>query len=368
MSAETAFEGDLRPLEFSALPGWETDDHASAFAAFLRSARQMVQQPPRDGWLGVHGRDLQRIARAALVLDGAKDPLKARQFFETWFQPVSVLPRAEQPFLTGYFEPEVGGSLTPSDHFRYPLFKRPADLVDVTDANRPEGFDAAYMFARATGDGLRPYFDRSEIEDGALAGRGLELVYLADPVDVFFIHVQGSATIRLADRRMRVAYAAKAGHPYTSIGKRLIEQGLATPETMTLDSLRRWLKDHPDDGARLMRLNRSYVFFRELDQIGLDPDLGAIAAAGVQITPGRSLAVDHRLHAYGTPVWIEADLPLGDAGSLLSVHRLLIAQDTGSAIVGAARGDLFCGLGASAGKRAGCIRHIPRTFVMLKPI
>jgi len=359
---------DLVDLAFADLAGWQADDHAEAFAAFLMSARQMLASPPAGAGLGVDVAALCRAAVEALDLPQPVSTLVARRFFERRFRPVAVRPRGEPPFLTGYFEPEVDGALRPTERFRYPLYRRPDDLVDIDAGNRPSGWDIDNRFARRDATGLLPYHDRAAIEDGALAGRGLELVYLADPIDAFFIHVQGSASIRLAEGgRMRVAYAAKAGHAYTSIGKRLIERGLASPDTMTLQTLRTWLDEHPVDGAQLMRENRSYVFFAALPGNQL-PALGAVAAAGVQITPGRSLAIDHRQHVYGTPIWLDARLPVGEDAALRPVRRLMIAQDTGSAIVGPARGDMFIGLGAAAGVVAGRLRHQPEAFVMLKPI
>lgn len=352
---------------FGDLAGWADDDHAAAFAAFFRSAEAMVANPPADGALRVTGASLAKVAAAALECPAARtDKTLARTFFETHFAPARV--NDSSAFLTGYYEPEVAGSLRPDAQFRFPLYRRPDDLINVDPTSMPEGWDPGMIFGRKTEDGIVPYHDRPAIMDGALAGRGLELVYLADPIDVFFIHVQGSATIRLTDgARLRVAYAAKSGHLYTSIGKKLIERGIATPATMTLAYLRNWLAAHPDEADALMRENRSYVFFQALDQTALDPDLGAIAAAGVQITPGRSLAVDRALHTYGMPIWLEAQLPIGADGAVEPFRRLMVAQDTGSAIVGAARGDIFFGTGSAAGEIAGRIRHQPEAFVMLVP-
>jgi membrane-bound lytic murein transglycosylase A len=200
---------------------------------------------------------------------------------------------------------------------------------------------------------------------GHLDGRGLELVWLADPVDAFFIHVQGAARIALADgRTMRVTYAAKTGHPYTAIGRVLIEQGALTRETATMQGIRAWLAAHKDDAhgdaaAAVLAHNRSYIFFREAPVS--DPALGPIAAAKVPLTAGRSLAVDRLLHTFHTPVWIETMLPGGEA-----FRRLTIAHDTGSAIVGPARGDIFFGSGAAAGAIAGAMRSGGR-FVVLLP-
>lgn len=367
MSRQAATAAGWEIARYGDLAGWSEDDHAAAFAAFFRSAEAMVAHPPADGALGVTGSALATSAAAAVKCPAARnDRTLARTFFETHFVPVRM--NDAPAFLTGYYEPEVAGSLVPTDPFRFPLYRRPSDLIDVDPAAAPDGWDPAMMFGRKTEGGIAPYHDRPSITDGALAGRGLELVFLADPIDVFFIHVQGSATIRLPDgARLRVAYAAKSGHAYTSIGKKLIERGIATPDTMTLAHLRHWLAAHPIEGDALMRENRSYVFFQALDQAALDPDLGAIAAAGVQITPGRSLAVDCVLHAYGTPIWLDAQLPIGVDGATEPFRRLVIAQDTGSAIVGAARGDIFFGTGSAAGDIAGRIRHQPDAFVMLVP-
>ena len=357
---------DLLPLAFADLPGWADAGHAAALAAFRRQARTWAERPPKTRALGIDGAALAAAGRAALALTGADDET-ARAFFEARFTPARIVPRHGEPFLTGYFEPELAGSRRRGGRFAVPLLARPADLVDVDDTTRPADLDPSYAFARRTPQGdLVAYFDRGEIEDGALAGRGLELVFVEDPVDAFFVHVQGSVRIRLAEGGvMRLAYAAKAGHPYTSIAKRLIARGVATPETMTADVLRTWLETHPDEAVGLMRENRSYVFFAE--QPDLEPDLGAVAAAKVQLTPGVSLAVDRTLHTFGTPIFLDADLPLGVDGTLVPVHRLMVAQDTGSAIVGAARGDVFVGLGEDAGRLAGLVRHRPRAFVALIP-
>ena len=358
---------DLRPLAFADLPGWRDARLAPTFRAFRRAAPRRLADPPKTRALGIDGAALTAAARAALARPADVDETAARAFFEAHFTPLAVEPVGSTPFLTGYFEPESNGTRRSDDpRFAVPLLKRPDDLVDVDAANRPEGWDPAVAFARATPSGLVPFFDRGEIEDGALAGRGLELVRLADPVEAFFVHVQGSARIRLVEGgALRVAYAAKAGHPYTSIGRLAIERGLIAAEAMTLDRLRDWLQAHPLEARALMRENRSYVFFAE--QSGLDDDLGAIAAAGVQLTPGISLAVDRTLHTFGVPIFLDADLPLGPDGAIEPFRRLMLAEDTGSAIVGPARGDVFVGLGVEAGRRAGRIRHAPRAFVVLAP-
>ncbi len=357
---------DLEPLTFADLPGWAAAGHAAAFAAFRRQAAVWGEAGPKTRGLGIDGAALAAAGRAALET-ATLDDTAARAFFEARFTPARVVPRTGSAFLTGYYEPELDGSRRPTARFRVALLARPDDLVDVDDTNRPPGLDPSYAFARRTADGaLVASFDRGEIEDGALAGRGLELVFVEDPVDAFFVHVQGSARIRLdGGSVMRLAYAAKAGHPYTSIAKVLIARGVATANEMTADVLRVWLKANPTEASALMRTNRSYVFFAE--QPDLDPDLGAVAAAKVQLTPRVSLAVDRTLHTFGTPIFVDAELPLGEDGETGPFHRLMIAQDTGSAIVGPARGDVFVGLGETAGGIAGRIRHVPNEFVVLVP-
>lgn len=359
---------DLVPLAFADLPGWGEAALAPAFAAFRRAAPHRVAKPPKTRALGIDGAALARLSALALDLSETFDEPAARAFFETHFAPHRIVPREGQPFLTGYFEPEVEGTRRGGDpRFPVPLLARPDDLVDVDESNRPADLDPSHAFARRSEDGtLVAYPDRAAIEDGALADRGLELVHLADPVEAFFVHVQGSVRIRLVEGGvMRLAYAAKAGHPYTSIGRLAIERGLIAEEEMTLERLRRWLTDHPAEGRALMRENQSYVFFAE--QTGLDDDLGAVAASGVQLTPRVSLAVDRTLTTFGTPIFLAADLPTGTDGAIEPFRRLMLAEDTGSAIVGPARGDVFFGLGRAAAAVAGRIRHVPDAFVALVP-
>lgn len=358
---------DLVPLAFADLPGWREATLAPTFRAFRRAAPRRIAHPPKTRALGIDAVALVRVAEAALALPETVDETAARAFFETWFAPARVDPRDGDPFLTGYFEPELEGTRRADDpHFPVPLLARPDDLVEIDDRTRPAAMDPTYAFARSTPTGLVPYWDRAEIEDGALAGRGLERVFLADPVDAFFVHVQGSVRVRLVEGGVvRLAYDGKAGHPYTSIGRRAIERGLIAAGDMTLETLRVWLKAHPVEARALMRENRSFVFFAE--QAGLDDDLGAVAASGVQLTPGVSLAVDRTLHTFGAPIFLDADLPIGPGGEMRPFRRLMLAEDTGSAIVGPARGDVFFGCGPAAGEIAGRLRHAPRAFVVLVP-
>jgi membrane-bound lytic murein transglycosylase A len=356
---------DLEAMGFADLPGW-ADTDPSPVVAILAERGAAPAEPPPTGALGVDGAALRAIAVDAARLPSPGDAAAARAFFEARFVPHRVVPREGHPFLTGYWEPELPGSRTPTARFRHPLFARPDDLVEVDPEAPPQGVPKGYAFARRTAEGFAPYLDRAAIEDGALAGRGLERVFLEDPVDAYFVHVQGSVRIRLDDGGvMRLAYAGKAGHPYTSIGRLAIERGLISADAMSAEVLADRLRADPRAGRALMRENRSFVFFRE--QTDLDPARGAVAAAGLPLTPGVSLAVDRILHTFGTPIFLAADLPTGEDGAVEPFRRLMSADDTGSAIVGPARGDVFVGLGGDAARIAGRFRHAADLFAVLVP-
>jgi membrane-bound lytic murein transglycosylase A len=303
-------------LGFGDLEGWAEDDHAAALRAFLVTCDLLEG----DDWSGL----------ARLAWDVGSEG--ARGFFETRFRPVLVEDGAPALF-TGYYEPEIDGALEPSDRFPVPLFRLPPEA--------PSG---------------RPWLTRAQIEDGALAGRGLEIAWVEDAVEAFFLQVQGSGRIRLPDGRvLRLGYAGKNGHPYASVGRMLIERGMLAAGEATADAVRGWLRRHPEEGRAAMRANASFVFFRELD---VPPELGPLGAMGRPVTPLRSLAVDPAHVPLGAPAWIETT----EAERL---RRLMVAQDVGGAIKGAQRADIFVGTGPEAGQRAGRIRDGGRLAVLL---
>jgi len=344
----------LKPVDFADCPGWRDDRQVEAFRAFARSAERVREKPYKSGSLGISFGALAPIfadSRETIV----ESDSQARAFFEKWFRPALIENTdAASGFVTGFYEPEVVASPARTATFTVPFLRRPADLVDVDDNNRPDGFDPYFAFARQTSAGLIEYFDRPAIESGALDGRGLEIAYVASQVDAFFIHVQGAARLKMTDGLLRrITYAAKTGHRFTGIGKILLESGEVAPDKMSMQSIRAWLADHPDKAQALMWNNHSYIFFREAEVE--DELLGPIAAAKVPLTGGRSLAVDRLLHTFGTPFYIHSPELKAFGGDHFS--RLMIAQDTGSAIIGPARGDLFAGSGDAAGEIAGGIRH-----------
>lgn len=352
----------LERISFRSLETWHADDHAAAFACFLATADAALSdlkplrpaQPVFDG--------LAKVFRAAQTIDPA-DSEAVKLYFETFFEPFQVKPHEGQGFLTGYYEPEIRGSLARSRAFPTPVLKRPDDLVSFHHQAPPPPVPPELSAARRTSSGLVPYFDRAAIEDGALAGKKLEILYLPDPVELFFAQVQGSARIRLPDGRlMRLTYAGRNGHPYTMIGKIIVAEGHIALADLTLERFKTWLKSNPEHARRIMRLNKSYIFF-ELSPCS-DAEAGPTGAASVPLRAHRSIAIDRSIWCYGLPFFIRAQLPDID-GKICSFERLMIAQDTGSAILGPARADLFLGSGDQAGRQAGLIRHKGDFFVLL---
>ncbi|MEM7462415.1 MAG: MltA domain-containing protein [Pseudomonadota bacterium] len=358
-----------RKSSFASIDGWRDDDHIAAFACFRVSARKLLEQSYKQGNFGPLIPELSKIASDSLDAPYGErmDNSVARELFENHFVPYRHLGSESERFsgfVTGYYEPEIDASLTRTASHSVPLYARPADLVEINSEIRPDDWDETYRYARKREDGYEPYFDRAQIEQGALSGRGLEIAWIENPVDAFFIHIQGSARLRFAGgKSRRLSYSAKNGHPYTSIGSILVRDGLMAKEQVTMDTLRSWMKKNPAAATKLMRQNRSYIFFSLQDDT--DPSLGPVGAASVPLTPGRSLAVDHTLFTYGMPVWLKTRNPL--PGQASPYQRLMIAQDTGSAIRGPARGDIFVGSGDEAGMVAGSIRH-DCEFIVLLPV
>ncbi|PVB62109.1 transglycosylase [Labrenzia sp. 011] len=347
-------------VSYTDLAGWQQDDHPAALTSFLRFCDPAVTVPEGPDILRPSAEEMTRICVAARAAnDGSATA--ARLFFESRFTPFRL---TEPGFVTGYYEPEVAASRTRTGTFSVPLHRKPSGLEAVTGESRPENWPAHLSHGRRTGDTLSELPDRGAIMDGALDDEQLELAWLADPVDAFFIHVQGSARLRLTDGSvMRVGYAGKTGHPYTGIGRLLVKRGEGTPEDFTMAGLRAWLAEHPDRRDDLFRENRSYIFFREVTETG--PQEGPVGAAGLPLTPGRSLAIDPAHLPYGALVFVASGFEDPDRTGT-KFARLVVADDTGSAIRGRARGDIFTGSGDAAGKVAGAIRH-RASFTVLVP-
>jgi membrane-bound lytic murein transglycosylase A len=349
-------EARFTPASFADLPGWAGDDHAAALAAFAISCPRLTRMPP--GPLG-GAADWKRVCDAAASVDPSS-PQAARAYFERHFEPlqVSAADGDVEGLITGYYEPELNGSLERSGLYTVPLYRRPPDLVAVDLGRFDEELKGKRIAGRVIGGRLVPYHDRAGIDRGVLKGRDLELVWVDSAADAFFLHIQGSGRVRLRDGTIvRVGYAGTNGHPYSSIGRELIDRGEVPREEMSMQAIRKWLAAHPADGAKLMRTNKSYVFFRELE------GPGPLGALGAPLTPGRSLAIDRRRFPLGMPVWLATVLP-GDAAQ--PFRRLMVAQDTGGAIRGSVRADIFWGPGSEAAARAGAMQS-PGRYWFLRP-
>ncbi|ACL56008.1 murein transglycosylase A [Methylobacterium nodulans] len=359
-------EAVLEPVAVSRLPGFAADDLGAALAAFRASCAQMSRPVPAEAIPGSPSQDLAAACAAAPA-----DPAGARSFFETWFdayritRPARAAPSERQAgFLTGYFEPELQGSLVPTPDFTVPALARPDDLVSLEPGETLPGLEAGLRAARRLEAGFAPYPDRAAIEDGALGQRARPLLYLRDAVDLLVLQVQGSGRVRLTDGRVvRLAYDGRNGQPYTSVARLLVTEGHLPLEGLTLARWTAWLRANPETARRLIRRNAAYVFFRLEESPPEAP--GPLGGGGAPLTPGRSLAVDAALWRYGLPFWLEGSLPTPEGGAV-PLARLVIAQDTGSAIVGPARGDLYLGTGPVAGAVAGLLRD-PARFVVLLP-
>jgi membrane-bound lytic murein transglycosylase A len=353
------------PAAWSEIAGWADDDHLPAFNAFRTSCRPIAAQrkPPTDAKpLGISLRDPCHAARAAEI----SDSVKAREFFERHFQPLRISKLGDtEGFVTGYYEPIIDGSRTQSDVYNVPVYRRPSNLFVRGVKSGAVGLpNKGQVFRKIGRRKLVPYYDRGEIEDGVIAGRGLEIVWLKSQTDLLFTQIQGSARVRLEDGgTVRINYDAHNGYPYTPVGRILIERNIVPKDQMSMQRIRQWMDENPDGAKELRRQNRSYVFFREVQLSDKDE---AVGAQGVPLTPGRSIAVDKSLHVYGTPFFIEGELPIESEQSKTPFRRLMIAQDTGSAIVGPARADLYFGAGAEAGQVSGRMRHNAR-FALLLP-
>lgn len=369
----------LKPVAFRDLPGWSADDHAAALPALLRTCARFARQPdttrlpptpgaPGDATAGdvpgVGGTLADwRAACAAAAQVPANDTAAARAFFEAQFRPFHAANNREPVGLfTGYYEAELRGSRQRSETYSVPIYRTPADLVSVDLSDFSSEFAGRTIAGKVVQGKLKPYDDRATIEKGSLANQELELIWVDDPIDAFFLQVQGSGRVAMDDGSIaRVGYANKNGHIYTAIGRELVKRGVMTPDQVSMQSLRAWLKANPAEAEALMNTNRSYVFFREIP--GAKPDEGPLGAQSVPLTPERSLAVDRKFVPLGVPVWLDAGNP--DDKNAPRLRRLLIAQDTGGAIRGPVRGDVFWGWGEAAADKAGAMRDRGEYYILL---
>ena len=348
-------------VTYGTLPGWASDDHLAAFKAFLKSC-QRVMTAPRDKSAAANL--AVACAEAVKMAPAVQTKEAARAFFEKNFTPHAVVNKNRPGMVTGYYEPLLHGSRKQHGPYQTPIYRRPDDLVTViAETHRGAVKRGTFTHARKTATGTEPYFTRAEIDQGALKGKGLELLYFKDPVDVFFMQIQGSGRVQLNDgTTIRVQYDGKNGYPYSSIGRYLIEKALLAADRVSMGALINWLKADPERAKPVLWHNQSYVFFREIKAAD---DAGApLGAMNVPLTSGRSLALDPAFHVLGSPVYVSAP-SIKHVPNAAPFHRLMVGQDVGSAIKGPERGDLYFGSGEAAGKIAGGTKHPAKFFVLV---
>ena len=372
----------VRKASFSDLPGWQQDDQYAAAVALQKSCSVIMKQNPGKemitGGLAGTFADWHSVCQDAENLP-VGDEQSARRFFQTRFTPYQIIAgEHRQGLFTGYYEALLHGSRTRHAPYLIPIYGRPSDLVAVHLGDFKPDLKGETIFGHVKDGNLKPYFSRKQIENGAMQDKAPEIVWVDNAVDAFFLHIQGSGRILMDDGTvLRVGYAAQNGQPYTAIGHDLVARGDIPKKDISMQSIRAWLESHPDQAPQVMDLNESYVFFRVLDA---GKDEGPMGAEGVPLTPGRSLAVDHRKLPYGVPVYIDAQDPRPEAQAVSQalaagqplhedkksdkekeddgprLDRLMIAQDTGGAIRGPIRGDVFWGSGHEAAAIAGVMK------------
>ena len=355
----------LEPAALSDLVGWGEDPLDGFAGALGRTCDAMAasgRAAATSAGSAFAGTLEDWRAVCALVSSGAAgDDLRAG--LERELQPWAMRDGdgGDQALVTGYYEPLLRGSRRPDARYSVPLHVRPPELIDVDLGAFREDLRGRRLAGIVRGERLVPFADRARLEEGALAGRGLELLWVDDPIDAFFLHIQGSGRVELPDStHLRVGYAAQNGHPYVAIGRELVARGAMPLEDVTMQSIRAWLAAHPAEASAVMRSNPSYVFFRELQ------GEGPVGSQGVELTPYRSIAVDPAFVPLGLTVWLEGQLPSPRPGEPdRPLRRLVVAQDTGGAIRGPLRADLFCGHGDEAAEVAGRLKHPARAWLLL---
>ncbi len=356
---------ELEAMELADLPGWEEDLLAGALPALRRSCEVVANwadSDTLDTLTSALNPERWRGICAQLVELGPGDEQPLRALLTSELRPYAVSNRGDlEGLFTGYYEPTLAGSRLQTEKFRFPLYRRPPELVSVDLGEFREDLRGRRLAGRVEAGVLSPYFDRVEIEAGGLSQRGLELVWVDDPYDAFFLHIQGSGRVELVEGGfLRVGYAGQNGHPYFAIGRALVDRGVLTLEEVSLQTIRAWLEAHPEEAPEVLAQNPSFVFFRQLHEEG------PVGSLGVVLTPERSLAVDSAFVPLGLPVWVDTSAPASDPlAPARPFRRLMVAQDTGGAIRGPVRGDVFWGHGPDAAPVAGHMKDQGRLWLLL---
>jgi membrane-bound lytic murein transglycosylase A len=335
-------KGDIKlnQVEFSDLNGWEFDDHKKALQALVHSCAKFAKMPQNrlvGGQIGnIRASDFRDVCDIAEMVKPMSNS-QTKNFFENWFRPFLVQTRygRDSGTFTGYYESSLNGSRVKTDRYKYPIYGRPKDLTS------------------------EPYLSRAEIEDGALSGKGLEIIYVDDRAELFFLHIQGSGRIKLPDgNEVHVSFAGKNNQPFTAVSNYMVDRGYINRAQMNAKSVKNWLKDNPDKADEVMNVNAAYTFFKIADGEYV------VGGQGVPLIAERSLAIDSEIIPYGLPMWLETDLTR-KGGARETYNHLFVAQDTGSAIKGTIRGDIFFGFGDEAEDKASYMNAKGRYFILL---
>ena len=348
-TAAESVRGRLERAPWEGLPRFNSDNPTEALVAFLQSCAALKTKP-----------EWQDVCNVAYSLPAKPKPDTVLQFFRANFEPFRVVnaDETETGLVTGYYEPLLRGSRIWTPQYRYPIYAAPQDLITVELSDVYPDLKYRRLRGRLVGNKLVPYLERGEIGSDAAPLKGLEIAYVDNAVELFFLEIQGSGQIQLPDgSRIRVGYADQNGHPFRSLGGVLIRRGEIKPERASMQGIKEWARRYPAKVQKFMNANPSFVFFKELPgNLG-----GPIGTLGVPLTPERSIAVDTRVIPLGVPVYLSTTFP----GTRQELNRLMVAQDTGGAINGAVRADFFWGFGDEAGAQAGRMKQAVRMWVLL---
>ncbi|KTD67816.1 membrane-bound lytic murein transglycosylase [Legionella steelei] len=355
----------FRQADFDRLPGWKSADLKKSLQTFQTSCRAFIKQSPEQvvgtEHIDLQVKDWQPACIAALKISPT-DEQEVKHFFEKWFTPVEFTDTGEKPGLfTGYYVPAIKGSYTKSKEFHVPLYETPDDLVTTDLGLFFNDLKNRRLIGRLEGKKLVPYYTRAQINHGALKGKARVLVWINSPIDRLFLEIQGSGVIELEDgKRLYVGYDAQNGAPYTAIAGVLIKKGVMTKDNASMQAIKRYLEAHPKQMDKVINKNKSFVFFRKMS------DGSALGSQGVALTPGYSLAIDKQWVPMGAPLWLATTRPDStNPDENKPMQRLMIAQDTGGAIRGKVRGDVFWGGGEKATLIAGHMKNHGHYWILL---
>ncbi|UTW55441.1 murein transglycosylase A [Kordiimonas sp. SCSIO 12610] len=353
-------------VDFAELPGWvDSQDINGGFKAFLKTCDSLLKKADgarlQGAQIGGTAADWKPVCNAANAINRLS-MVEVRTFYEANFKAFEVsLNGNHEGLFTGYFEPLLKGSFKKSDRFQHAIYSLPKDLVSVDLGRFRPDLKGERIAGKIQNNRLIPYEDRAAIDTGALEQKADVLLWVDSPIDVFFLHIQGSGRVEMPDGTLQgVGYAGQNGHVYRAIGRDLIDMGEIERENISMQSIRSWLEKNTDSAQALMQKNRSYIFFRLLD--GTD---GPFGSAGVGLTAGHSLAIDLRHLPMHAPVWLSASYPAANGNQNVQMDRLMVAQDTGGAIRGEIRGDVFWGFGDEAAAIAGKMQNTGRYWILL---